>query len=205
MNQLFNTQLITALAGVSLLAWTGIMPAIAQPEGLCDDPGVVEAADTTRDLELEQFGLELTIPSNYRAILLNNGNVQIVDPGTYELLTCIARGGEALGRGYGRTLVRTVENPDNLGLRQLVEQNIRENQEISPYTFEGQDGYLVTPAPVDESVGIPDSFAEFWLDVDNVPGAVVISRICDCPGQRDRLVSLLDRSSLLNSSQSLSQ
>lgn len=190
MNRLFNTQLIAALAGASI--WVGMMPAIAQPEQYCDDPGSVAPAETTRDLELEQFGIELTIPSNFRAMLLDNGNVKIVDPGTYELLSCVARGGEALGRGYARTLVRTVENPDNLELRQLVAQNIRDAQEISPYTFDGQQGYLVE-SPT-------DAHAEFWVDINNIRGAVVISRSCDCPGMSESLVSLLNRSSVLNNS-----
>ena len=189
-----------ACAGALISFGIGEVPAIAQPESFCDDPGVVEAADTTRDLELEQFGVELTIPSNFRAILLNNGNVKIVDPGTYELLVCIARGEEALGRGFAQILVRTVENPNNVDLRQLVEQNIRENQEISPYTFDGQQGYLVTQAQNEDVRGIPNTYAAFWVVVDDVPGAVVISSSCDCPGQRDRLVSLLERSSLLDHS-----
>lgn len=191
-----------ACAGAFIFSGIGSGPAIAQPESFCNDPGSVAAAETTRELELEQFGLELAIPSNFRAILMNNGNVKIVDPGTYELLACTARGGNALGRGYAQTLVRTVENPNNVDLRQLVEQNIRENQEISPYTFDGQQGYLVTQAQNQAVRGIPDSFAAFWLAVDDVPGAVVISTTCDCSGQRDRLLSLLERSSLLDNSQS---
>ncbi|PSN11505.1 hypothetical protein C7293_24040 [filamentous cyanobacterium CCT1] len=191
------------MAGATALVALGLGggPAIAQPESYCDDPGSVEAADTTRDLELEQFGVELTIPSNFRAILLNNGDVKIVDPGTYELLACIARGGDALGRGYAQTRVRTVENPDNLDLRQLVEQTIREDQTLAPYTFDGQQGYLVTQESNGVPVGIPDAYAALWVETDAVPGAVVISRSCDCSGQRDQLVSLLERSSLLGNSQ----
>ncbi|PSB17301.1 hypothetical protein C7B61_05610 [filamentous cyanobacterium CCP1] len=196
MKRQFDTWFLTVLTGAFTILSPGFIrtiPAIAQPEGFCDDPGTVAAAETTRDLELEQFGIELTIPSNFRAMLLNNSNVKIVDPGTYELLVCIARGGDALGRGYAQTLVRTVGNPENLELRQLVERNIRENQEISPYSLNGESGYLV------ESPN--DYAAEFWVEIDAVPGAVVISRSCDCPGMRESLVSLLDRSSLLDSSQ----
>ena len=187
------------VVGVAALVASGLGrgAAIAQPDAYCDDPGAMEAADTTRDLELEQFGVELAIPSNFRAILLNNGTVKIVDPGTFELLACIARGGEALGRGYAQTRVRAVENPDNLELRQLVEQNIRENQAISPYQLDGQPGYLVAQASNGQPVGIPDSYAAFWLETDEAPGAVVISRSCDCSGQRDRLIALLERSSAL--------
>lgn len=200
MNRLLNTQLIVALAGASLSFLTGVEPGIAQPDQYCDDPGSIPAAETTRNLELDTFGIELTIPSNFRAMRLNNGNVKIVDPGTYELLSCIARGGEALGRGYAYTLVRTVENPNNLELRQLVEQKSRDHEKISPYTFDGKQGYLVEYRN-QEAVGIPDAHAEFWLNINDVPGAVVISKSCDCSGMSESLVSLLERSSLLSSSQ----
>ncbi|MBE9111846.1 hypothetical protein IQ273_20780 [Nodosilinea sp. LEGE 07298] len=200
MTRLLGFHKIVASAGALVTLGLGAVPAIAQPESYCDDPGAVEAADTTRDLELEQFGVELAIPSNFRAMLLNNGTVKIVDPGTYELLVCVARGGKALGRGYAQTRVRTVENPDSLDLRQLVEQTIRENQEISPYTFDGQQGYLATRESSDQPVGIPDSYAALWIDTDDAPGAVVISTSCDCSGQRDRLLSLLERSKRLDSS-----
>lgn len=200
MTRLLRLHKIVASAGALVALGLGGVPAIAQLEPYCDDPGSVEATDTTRDLELEQFGVELAIPSNFRAMLLNNGTVKIVDPGTYELLVCIARGGKALGRGYAQTRVRTVENPDNLDLRQLVDQNSRENQEISPYTFDGQQGYLVTQESNDRPVGIPDSYAALWIETDDAPGAVVISRSCDCSGQRDRLLSLLERSNILDNS-----
>jgi len=199
MNRLFNTQLIVALAGASISFLARLQPGIAQPEQYCDDPGSIPSAETTRNLELDKFGVELTIPSNFRAMLLNNGNVKIVDPGTYELLSCIARGGEALGRGYAQTLVRSVENPNNLELRQLVEQKSREHEKISPYTFDGKQGYLVEYRS-QEAGGIPDAHAEFWLDINDVPGAVVISKSCDCSGMSESLVSLLERSSLLQPS-----
>ncbi|MEQ9550048.1 MAG: hypothetical protein RIM23_10560 [Coleofasciculus sp. G3-WIS-01] len=200
MNRLLNTQLIFALAGASISFLAGVEPGITQPEQYCDDPGSIPAAETTRNLELDKFGVELTIPSNFRAMLLNNGNVKIVDPGTYELLSCIAKGRKALGRGYAQTLVRTVENPRNLELRQLVEQKSRENEKISPYSFDGKQGYLVEQRSRDV-VAIPDAHAEFWVDTNDVPGAVVISKSCDCSGMSESLVSLLERSSLLNSSQ----
>ncbi|MFP4124143.1 hypothetical protein [Coleofasciculus sp.] len=71
--------------------------------------------------------------------------------------------------------------------------------------FEGKQGYLVVPAPTDRPVGIPDNHAEFWVDVNNVPGAVVISKTCDCSGMRESLVSLLEQSSLLTNSQASTQ
>ncbi|UBF29759.1 hypothetical protein K9N68_36630 (plasmid) [Kovacikia minuta CCNUW1] len=165
--------------------------AIAQP-GYCPDPGPIPAAETTRELKLPQFGVTLTIPSNFRAILRNNGAVEIVNPGTYQVLTCVAQGGQALGRGYASIIVRSINNFKKLKLQQFVEQNTRLQRQISPYALGDQPGYLVQSRS--------DSIAQFWFKPVDRSDVVVISAGCDCRGMRDRLVSILDRSSLLTSS-----
>lgn len=202
MNRRINsllTSLPFLLAGGAISLTTGITPVASHTEISCPNTPTaidsVPAAETTRNVELEKFGVELTIPSNYRAMLLNNGNVKIVDPGTYKMLVCE----ETLGRGYARTLVRTVENPNNLTLRQLIQRQEKDPQQISPYTFDGQQGYLVEYG---SAIG---SQAEFWMDSNNKPGAVVISKACDCEGMKESLVSLLERSSLLTNTQASSQ
>ncbi len=166
------------------------LPAIAQSR-YCNDPGPIPAAETTRALELPQFGVTLTIPSNFRAILRNNGAVEIVNPGTYQVLTCVAKGGQALGRGYASIIVRSIKNPKQLNLQQFVAQNTRLQGRISSYSLGDQQGYLVQSRS--------DSSAQFWINPADVPDVVVISAGCDCRGMRDRLVSILDRSSLLTS------
>jgi hypothetical protein len=165
-------------------------PAIAQ-SGYCADPGPIPAAETTRELKLPQFGVTLTIPSNFRSILRNNGAVEIVNPGTYQVLTCVAQGGQALGRGYASIIVRSVNNSENLELQPFVEQNTRLQGQISPYALGNQPGYLVQSRS--------DSSAQFWFNPVDLSDVVVISAGCDCRGMRDRLVSILDRSSLLTS------
>ncbi len=186
MKRTYFTLLTVALANtVGLLSNP---PAIAQSR-YCNDPGPIPASETTRELELPQFDIRLTIPSNFRSILRNNGAVEIVNPGTYEVLTCVAQGGQALGRGYASVIVRSVENSKNLDLRQFVEQNTRLQSRISPYNLGDRQGYLVESRA--------DSSAQFWLNSTDSPNVTVISAGCDCRGMRDRLVSILDRSRLL--------
>lgn len=165
-------------------------PAIAQ-SGYCPDPGPIPAAETTREFELPQFGMTLTIPSNFRAILRNNGAVEIVNPGTYQVLTCVAQGGQALGRGYTSIIARSVNNSENLELQQFVEQNTNFQRQISPYALDGQIGYLVQSRS--------DSSAQFWLQPVDRSDVVVISAGCSCKGMREHLISILDQSSLITS------
>lgn len=165
-------------------------PAIAQ-SGYCPDPGPIPAAETTRELELPQFGVTLTIPSNFRSILRNNGAVEIVNPGTYQVLTCVAQGRQALGRGYASIIVRSVNDSENLELQHFVEQNTRLQGQISPYALGDQPGYLVQSRS--------DINAQFWFKPLDRSDVVVIAAGCDCKGMYDRLVSILDWSSLLTS------
>lgn len=168
--------------------------AIAQTE-FCPDPGPIPAADATRSLALPQFGLNLTIPANFRSILRSNGAVEIVNPGTYQVLNCVAQGGQALGRGYSSTIVRSLPNPEQISLQQFVEQNTRLNGSITPYVWNGKQGYLVR-SRLDRS-------AQFWLNPKTTPEVVVISSGCDCRGMFDRLLALLEVSNLLESAHSL--
>ncbi|MBD1875004.1 hypothetical protein H6F75_16065 [Nodosilinea sp. FACHB-131] len=165
-------------------------PAVAQSD-YCPDPGPIPAAETTRELELPQFGMTLTIPSNFRAILRNDGEVEIVNPGTYQVLTCVAQGGRALGRGYTSIIVRSVNNSENLELQQFVEQNTHFKGQIFPYDLDDQTGYLVQSRS--------DSSAQFWLQPVNHLDVVVISAGCSCKGMREHLISILERSSLTTS------
>ncbi len=184
MKRTYFTLLTVALVNtVGLLANPS---AIAQPK-YCNDPGPIPASETTRELELPQFDLKLTIPSNFRSLLRNNGAVEIVNPGTYEVLACVARGGRALGRGYASVIVRSMDNSKNLDLRQFVEQNTRLQSRISPYNLGDRQGYLVESRS--------DSSAQFWLNSADSVNVTVISAGCDCRGMRDRLISILDRSS----------
>jgi hypothetical protein len=153
---------------------------------ICRDPGSIPADEATRSLELPQFGVTLAIPSNFRAVLRNNGTVEIVNPGTYEVLTCVAQGGQALGRGYFSITVQSIINSKNLDLQEFVEQNSLLKGNISPYNFNGQVGYFVQ-SPLDSS-------AQFWLKPTASSSVTIISAGCDCRGMSDRLVTLLERS-----------
>lgn len=188
MKHIFSICLTAVLVNIS-----GLLPsplAIAQ-SSYCPDPGPIPATETTRELELPQFGVSLTIPSNFRSILRNNGAVEIVNPGTYQVLTCVAQGGRALGRGYASIIVRSVNNSENLELQQFVGQNTRLQGQISPYALGDQPGYLVQSRS--------DNSAQFWFKPVDRSDVIRISAGCDCRGMRDRLISILDRSSLLTS------
>lgn len=134
--------------------------------------------------------LSLAIPDNFRAILLNNKAVEIVNPGTYEVLRCVAEGGRALGRGYSSVIVRSQPKASNTNLCQLVENNAQLNSAITPYSWQGQQGYLVRTET--------DRSAQFWFNANSSSEEViVISSGCDCQGMLNRLLAVLEQASPL--------
>lgn len=62
-----------------------------------------EPSKLTRIIKLDKFGFSITVPANYRAMLKNNGTIEIMDNGTFKLTYCgdkinipVGRGSEAL-------------------------------------------------------------------------------------------------------------
>ncbi|AHJ27026.1 hypothetical protein PN465_22850 [Nodularia spumigena CS-584] len=60
----------------------------------------------SRSIELQQFGIRLKIPANYRVIAKTDGSVSIVDNGTFKGLECFAKNPHAVGgSGYDSILI----------------------------------------------------------------------------------------------------
>ncbi|HEY9881247.1 MAG TPA: hypothetical protein V6D29_22520, partial [Leptolyngbyaceae cyanobacterium] len=78
---------------------------------------------------------------------------------------------------------------DNINLRQFVENTTRLNGDITPYSWQGQQGYLVR--------ALADQSAQFWFNSNSPSEVVVISSGCDCSGMLDQLLAVLERTSPL--------
>lgn len=193
--------LVLNLVAPGLLGAAPPLPAVfsqadANP---CENTDVVPATDTQRELTLEQFGVAVEIPENYRAILRNDGSVQVVDPGTYNLIRCEATGGNPLGRGYAELVIRGVAAPAEQALEATVRESVdadlpdtaraQPQRCISPYPLADQRGYLVqTPTR---------RHAEFWIEPNLGSDITVLETSCDCAGMVERLTNVLERTTLL--------
>lgn len=110
----------TGVAGVGLLLTLGMSPnpVLAQSPEICASNRAAESpADTLRTVMLPDFNLTVDIPSNYRAIKLQNGSVEILHPADFEILQCVLRGGQS-GQGYYSEIIRLVEPDPTLSLRE---------------------------------------------------------------------------------------
>jgi len=164
---------------------------VAQAESPCQNTDAVLPSDDRRRLSLEQFGVSVMIPENYRAILRNDGSVQVVDPGTYNLIRCEAIGGNPLGRGFSDLVIRQVMPAADQPLAATVTEAVSPDRPrqsapcVSPYPLEGQQGYLVTTMTA--------RHAEYWVNPETSEGITVFETSCDCSGMTDRLVDVLSR------------
>ena len=172
---------------------------IAQADNPCQSTDTVLPSESMRRLELDDFGVAVMIPENYRAILLNSGAIKIVDPGTYNLIRCQAIGGDPLGRGYSELLIRREPMPADQSLEEIVRADIYSdrpdsitgppNQCISPYPLEDQEGVLVQSPS--------QRHAEFWIQPPATGTVTVLETSCDCQGMVERLTEVLSRTTLL--------
>jgi len=159
------------LSSLLLLGVAPIPPASTQQE-ICRDEFEIEPSDNLRTLELPQFGIDIDIPANYRAIALNDGSVRIYDPGTYEIIACLHRGGIAsVPRGIRSFTINLVGNPRNLPLPALIEQEEGAFQSRHRYNLNG------TPVFVTEPPGIGISA---WFAPPRARGIVSMYDSCEC-------------------------
>lgn len=189
--------MFSLLFGLGLALTSSPTFTLAQASDACQNTEAVQPSDEMRRLNLEQFGVAVMIPANYRAILRNDGSVQIVDPGTYNLIRCEATGGDPLGRGFSDLVIRQVTPETARSLEDTVSRAVSPTGSrsgsmcISPYPLDGQQGYLVQT--------MTERHAEYWVEPSVGSGITVFETSCDCSGMTDRMVDVLGRTDLLQS------
>lgn len=193
----------TALGAIALSGtiWGGFFSpsAIAQP--LCSVDGDYEpASTTTRTLALQEWGIAVEIPENYRSMKLQNGAVMILHPDDFQMIQCIAQGGRG-GHGFYSETIELV--PDDLTM-DLREQAIwmmgyGTNAEgdrvpiphnIIPYQKGSISGYIVTSQ---SGYGV-----SFLGTIPNQSRLLQVSAACDCEVGIESVTDLLENITLLN-------
>jgi hypothetical protein len=194
----------TGVAGAGLLLTLGMSPdpALAQSPEICASNRAAESpADTLRTVMLPDFNLSVDIPSNYRAIKLQDGSVEILHPADFEILQCVLRGGEA-GHGYYSEIIRLVEPDPSLTLReqaiwsvgyQLDSEGDRAPAYAQLLPYEGAggiNGYLV------ESIsGYSVTFLGYYNGSDQL---LEVNAGCDCGVGTEAVQTVLRRITVFN-------
>ena len=128
-----QSKFLPLVAGFSLLLLPMVSAEQTQAQAkLCSSDGNYEPrSPTSRTVRLPDFGLEVDIPSNYRAMRRQNGRRQngrrqngqrqneqvvILHPDDFAMLHCIANGGYG-GHGYYSESIELVERDRTLSLK----------------------------------------------------------------------------------------
>lgn len=159
-------------------------PVLAQQE-LCRETGRNAPAKTSRTLELPQFGIDIDIPENYRAMSLKDGSVGILDPDQFEILSCTARGGKVLGaHGWYLFSIRQIENSKKADLIDVVKQS-----EQSQYTKYNLDGTMAI-------ITSDGNSASAWFIPPDTQKIVIMTVSCDCRIGPEDIVKELNKTRL---------
>ncbi|GAB4141018.1 MAG: hypothetical protein Fur0046_16850 [Cyanobacteria bacterium J069] len=161
----------------------------SQPE-LCPDVAEVPASKTLRSLDLPQFGIELDIPENFQPWVEDDGSVVILDPGTFEVLSCVERGGRAIApRGIYSLRITRLQNPEEQPLPAFIHQQGEIDRNSQPYNLEGIPVLLTRPEP--------GYTVRAWFMPPQSQAVVVLSESCDCELEYDDMRFWLQRIRLL--------
>lgn len=174
-----------AIALGSTLA-LGLHPGAAQAQLHCPPPDTAAIATTTRNAAFQTFGIQVTIPSNYRTMLFNDGSIHIVDPWTFTNLTCLAQGLPGAAAEYNTQEFRIVENPQGLTPADFAEIPIAsEVTASSNHRVNGIDVFIQTP-----NSPVAYHYVYGWLQL---PESEQIMRV-SLEGSTPDLLDLLNRS-----------
>ncbi len=165
---------------------------------ICETDGNYEPPSSTyKTIKLEDFGISVDIPDNYRAMKRQNGSVEILHPDDYQWIQCLVNGGLG-GRGYYSETIRLVEDDLRLNLREQAIELLGDRDDsfnphynqILTYQNNGISGYIVTSIS-----GYGVSF------LGTIPGQsqlLKVSASCDCEVEVKDVTDVLNKIRVLN-------
>lgn len=157
-----------------LNAFTASAPAIAQPT--CPSTEHIPASTSTRTVQLAQFGVEITIPENFRAVAREDGSVSILDPYEFNHLQCLSQGLPVLGTELETEDFRLIDNPDGLSAMEYAAGVVNHPDNPDWYTVldasvQTIDGVEVVIYEVSDGYDV----AYAWYQLDGTDSLVQIS------------------------------
>lgn len=156
---------------------------------VCPDVAEVPASDRLRTIELLQFGVAIAIPANFKTRTLPDGTVEILDPGTFEVLSCVEQGGQAIApRGLYSFRISSLPNPAGLALSDFLQQQ----GEIDP---NAQSGNL-NNTPVLITRPEPGYTVRAWFTHPTPQQVIMLAESCDCELEYDDMRFWLQRTQL---------
>jgi hypothetical protein len=191
-----NKQLIALTSITAILiansakafAQNGAILISSRPENCVASYRQVKPSSTKRTVVFSQFGIKMQIPENYRTLRRKDGDVWIVNPSDYDLIACVARGGQG-GQGLYYGFIRNVPNVNRSTLRKYILSRYGDVSTVRPYSFSGLTGSLVQTQS--------EGGAAFFVEIPGIQGIVEIGASCDCTVTAEDIREILKNTSLL--------
>ncbi len=191
--------LLGLCASLLLVPSSLVNPVQAQAQVCSSDGNYQSRATTTRTVSLPNFGIEVDIPSNYRTMQRENGQVEILHPDDFAMLQCIANGGYG-GHGYYGESIELVQADSSMTLKEQAMWSMGHSTDaqgnrkpitskILNYDKGDLSGYIAT-----SNIG----YAVVFMGA--LPGhnqILQVTAFCDCDVSVEDLTSLLANIRLL--------
>ena len=176
-------------------------PVQAQSRACSSDGNYEPRSSTFRTVKLPDFGIEVDIPSNYRTMRRENGQVEILHPDDFAMVQCIAKGGYG-GHGYYGESIALVKPDPSMSLRDQVMRSMGYSTdkdgnrkpfvtEVLSYDKGDLSGYIAT-----SYIGYAVVF------MGTLPGRnqiLEVTAYCDCDVSVEELTHLLGNIRLMRS------
>lgn len=189
---------LSAGSAIALAVFTPFTAAIAQPatQPTCPGEQNTATATTTRMAEFPTLNTNVTIPSNFRTLLYNNGTIAILHPDDFNLIRCLALGLPVIGTDALRsTSFRLIPNPEGLSPQDYAANLATPGFTLSaPITMQTTNGIQVVIREATENSGLALEIAYAWYQPVGVDGLVEVSTTT-----KEELVDVLNRIQLAHS------
>jgi len=145
-----------------------------------------EASKITRRVKLPTIGIEISVPENYRVMLRNSGEVEILHPQEYALWRCYVEGIRGPESGGSATLIELIPRNPQLSLKEQIEKTFGEYfspEKFYAYTEGILSGYILVYS---------DQQTEFIANHPTRKDKLIsINDFCDCPIEETDLLKFL--------------
>ena len=192
--------LLSAFVAGSAIALSAFMPfseAIAHPatQPICPGDQNITAETTTRIAEFPSLNTKVTIPTNFRTLLYNDGTIAILHPVDFNLIQCLALGQPVLGTdALQSTNFRLVPHSEGISPQDYATNLNMSGFTLSePTVMQTTHGIQVVIREATEQSGLALEIAYAWYQPTGVDGIVEVSTTT-----KAELLDVLNRMQLSN-------
>ena len=184
-------------SAIALSAFTPLPDANAQPatNPFCPGDPNIAAQTPTRIAEFPSLKTKVTIPTNFRTLLYNDGTIAILHPVDFNLIQCLALGRPVFGTdALQSTNLRLVPHSEGISPQEYATNlNISGFTLSEPTVMQTTHGIQVVIREATEQSGLALEIAYAWYQPTDVDGIVEVSTTT-----KAELLDVLNRMQLSN-------